>query len=114
MSMTDWFPTCEVRTARDLETLKKLGSWFSTEFEPIPGKGACTWFLDSEIETPIAVVYVKEGISGNQLSAIVAHEATHCTMDYMKSIGEEEFSAEFVAYVVQSFTLEILARLGVK
>lgn len=112
--MTDWLPTCEVRTARNSESLKKLSDWFDVRFNPIQGKDACTWFLDDGLETPIAVVYVREGISGKQLSGIVAHEATHCAMDYMKSIGEESFSAEFVAYVVQSFTLEIMTRMEVE
>lgn len=35
-------------------------------------------------------------------------------MDYMDNIGEKEFSSEFIAYVVQSFTLEIMSQMGVK
>lgn len=114
MSITDWFPTCEVRVARDGETLQKLSAWFGVALDPIHGKDACIWFLKSDLETPVAVVYVREGISGKQISGIVAHEATHCAMDYMSSICEKEFSSEFIAYVVQSFTLEIMSQMGVE
>lgn len=114
MTMTDWFPTCEVRTARDGRSLQKLAAWFEVDLTIKDGCDALTWFLSSEGQTPCAIVWVKEGVAGKDLYALIAHEATHCAMDYMKSICEDEFSSEFIAYTVQSFFLEICRSLGVE
>lgn len=36
--------------------------------------------------------------------AILAHEATHVAIDYLKSIGEDEPSEELFAYTIQAIT----------
>lgn len=115
MSITDWFPTCEIEIARTESDLKEIREGYRVELSrPDHPHNAFCSFLASETTNPVAVVFIEDGITGNQLYGIVAHEATHCAMDYMQSIGEKEFSSEFIAYTVQSFVLEILRKIEVR
>lgn len=111
MSMTDWFPTCEVRVARNDNDLEKLRVWFDAKLEPPENTDGCMWFLEGKGCRPCAVVWIDHKVSGNDLYSLIAHEATHCATDYMHSIGETEFSSEFIAYTVESFFSEILSKV---
>ena len=58
--------------------------------------------------TCIVCVRIREGITGIQVAAMLAHEATHVFQRFCDYIGETAPSVEFEAYSIQSITQNLM------
>lgn len=83
------------------------------KFHPADSTAAATCFYLKHGETGRTVVLVTlnpgyaEGHTAAQLAAVLVHEATHIKQWFMGDIGEDEPSAEFEAYTMQSICEEL-------
>lgn len=100
--MTDYFPTAVIEVATNLDEFNKLKKKYNIKMEDDPTTGATTYSLIDEC--PIRfVVYVKDENTSESFYALLAHEAVHMAVDYMKyMIKEDNPSDEFLAYTTQA------------
>ena len=68
---------------------------------------AMVWNISSEKEPTFLVFTERKDFSIDTIG-VLAHEATHIAQFFMNDIGEEEPSDEFLAYVVQTATSNLL------
>lgn len=71
-----------------------------------PGAHATTHFFDASDGGTASVICLNAAGNwkGTHIAALLVHEAVHVWQAYRKHIGEQEPSAEFEAYAIQSLT----------
>lgn len=62
---------------------------------------------DGELVCIVAIRW-REGISGIQIAAMLVHEAVHIWQKFKERIGEDQPSAEFEAYAIQSISQRLM------
>ena len=105
--VSDIFDSISIKLVHSEKKAQKILRDYHIISEIIP-TDAQMWKIPNDDNEEMYLVYTERKDFSPETLGLLAHEATHIAQYFMEGIREEEPSVEFLAYVVQAATTNLL------
>lgn len=105
--VSDIFDSISIKLVHSEKKAQKILRDYHIISEIIP-TDAQMWKIPNDDNEEMYLVYTERKDFSPETLGLLAHEATHIAQYFMEGIREEEPSVEFLAYVVQTATTNLL------